>query len=117
MDGNALAARDIADDVLAADGVATARTVDQQVVLAFDLERVRPLAEEDAFDGVGHVVDGVADDALVGGGLGRNGGPWLELVEHLARGILAEADGGEKLGLGGKAVFGGDLVVVGLAVL
>ena len=50
-------------------------------------------------------------------GLGGDGGAGFELVEHLAGGELAEADAGEEFGLGGEAVFGGDLVVVGLVVL
>ncbi len=40
MDGYALAARDVADDFLAADGIATSRAIDQQLVLAFDDERI-----------------------------------------------------------------------------
>jgi len=72
MHRDAFAAGDVPDDVFAADGVATARAVDQQVVLALDLERVGAFAEEDALDCVGHLVESVADDAL-GGGLGRDG--------------------------------------------
>ncbi len=52
MDGDAFAARDVADDFFAADGVATARAIDEQLVLAFDLERVRslPMKRETAAD-------------------------------------------------------------------
>src|ERR1035437_209597 len=41
MDGHALAASDVADDLFAANGVATSGAVDQHVVLAFNLERIR----------------------------------------------------------------------------
>ena len=41
MDGHAFAAGDVADDLFAANGVATSRAIDEQVVLALDLERVR----------------------------------------------------------------------------
>ncbi len=47
VDGDAFAPGDVADDLFAADGVATARAVDEQVVLAFNLERLGALAEVD----------------------------------------------------------------------
>jgi len=46
MHRDALAAGDIADDLFAADGVATARAVDQEIVLAFHLERLRALPKK-----------------------------------------------------------------------
>ena len=70
MHRDSLAAGDIADDLFAADGVATARAVDQQVILALDLERLRAPAEEDALDRVGHLAERVADDAGVGSAAG-----------------------------------------------
>ena len=119
VDGDAFAAGDVADDFFTADGITTAGAIDEEVVLALDLERVRPFAEEDAFDGVGHVGEGVSDDAGLGAGLGfgGDGRAGFELVEDLARGDLAEAFAGEEFGLGGEAVLGGDLVVVGFVVL
>jgi len=56
-------------------------------------------------------------NAFRGGGLDCDGGPRLQLIEHLARGVLAEADAGEQLGLRTEAVLGGDLVVVSLVIL
>ena len=41
MDGNAFAAGDVAHDLFAANGVATSRAIDQQVVLALNLKRIR----------------------------------------------------------------------------
>src|ERR1035437_274132 len=41
MDGHALAASDVADDLFAANGVAATRTINQKIVLAFNLERIR----------------------------------------------------------------------------
>ena len=41
MHSDALAARDVADDLFTANGIATSRAIDEQVVLAFNLERVR----------------------------------------------------------------------------
>ena len=43
--------------------------------------------------------------------------PGSSLLRTWRAEILAEADAGEQFGLGGEAVFGGDLVVVGLVVL
>jgi len=40
MDGHALAARDVANDLFAANGVATSRAIDEQIVLALHLERI-----------------------------------------------------------------------------
>src|ERR1700761_1967056 len=47
MHRHALATRDIADDLLSANGVATSGAVDQQIVMAFDLDS-RAVAAEDA---------------------------------------------------------------------
>jgi hypothetical protein len=38
MHRDALAPRDVADDLFAADGVATSRAIDEQIVLALNLE-------------------------------------------------------------------------------
>ena len=110
MDSNALAARDVADDFFAANRIATSRAVDQQLVLALDLERVRIAARQrDPLDGVGNrrrpesrAPTGLADDTRA------------EAVQHLARGILAEADRGHQVVGRGDAVFGGDARVIGL---
>ena len=114
VDRDALAAGDVADDLLAADGVATSRAVDQQIVLAFNLQRLRALAEEDALDGLRHVAERVADGARLGllviGGQRAAG---LQLVEHLARGVFAEADAGEQIFFAAQAVLVRDAVEVG----
>src|SRR5208282_1801745 len=49
VDGNAFAAGDIADDGLAANGVATAGTIDEEVALSADYDGVG-VAAEDAAD-------------------------------------------------------------------
>ena len=40
MNCHALAARDVANNLFAADGIATARAIDEQIVLPLDLQRV-----------------------------------------------------------------------------
>ena len=40
MHGHAFAARDVSDDRLAANRIATARAIDQQVAMAFDCDGV-----------------------------------------------------------------------------
>jgi hypothetical protein len=114
VDGYAFASGDVADDGFAANGVTTACAVDEEIVLAFDLERVGTFAEEDALDGVRHVGERVANRAWLWLlGLDGHGAAGLELVEGLAGRVLAEADGGEEVAVSGEAVFGGDAVVVG----
>jgi len=111
VDGDSLAAGDVADDLFAADGVATARAIDEEIVLPFDLKGVRTFAEEDALDSVRHIGEG----AGVGLGVGVFGGhraAGFELVEHLARGVFAEADAGEEVLFVAKAVVVGDAVEV-----
>ena len=118
MHRDSLAAGDVADDLFAADGVATSRAVDQQIILAFDLEGLGALAEEDALDGLRHVAELVAHSALLGlFDLGGQRAAGLELVEHLAGGELAEADAGQQVFFAAEAVLVGDAVVVGGLVL
>ena len=113
MDSNALAAGDVTDDLFAADGIATSRAIDQQVVLAFDLERVRAgevqLAHRvghGAFDGAGRLGFG----GRIGfDGIGVSGS---QLVEDLVGGVLALAQRGEQIGRGGHSVFIGDAAQV-----
>jgi hypothetical protein len=73
VDGDALAAGDVADDLFAANGVATARAIDEQVVLALDLERVRA-GEVQLAHRVGHGRFAGCRAWLLGGGLGS---AWL----------------------------------------
>ena len=115
VDCDAFAAGDITDDLFTTDGVTTACAVDQQVVLALHLERVRSLAEEDALDRIRHLPERVADDAL-GRRFHGDGRAWLQFVEHLARGVLAEADACQQLRVGSETILAGDFVEVGLGV-
>ena len=119
MNGDAFAAGDVADDLFAADGIATSRAIDEEIVLAFDLERVGP-GEVQLAHRVGHgLLDGAGLLRLCClRAVWRIGVAGRELVEHLVRGVLACAEGGEQVGGGGDAVFAGDageVLVVDLA--
>ena len=87
MDGHALAARDVADDGLAHDGVAALRAVDEEVARALDRDALLADAEQ--------ALDRVRDRGRLLGGRWR-----LQLVrgqearEHLAHRDLAVPDGG-----------------------
>src|SRR6201995_5084397 len=88
MNSDAFAARDIPDDLFAADWIATARTIDEQIVLAFDLKRIGT-GEVQLAHRIGHcLLDGA-------GGLGfccmsavrGIGAAGRELVEHLVSAV------------------------------
>src|ERR1700741_899596 len=89
MYGNALAACNVADDLFAANRVATSRAVDQQLVLSFYLQRIGIAGERDALDGVGdarcrrrfNLGCLLTDDSR------------SKPVENLPCGVLPEADG------------------------
>ena len=109
MDGNSFAARDVADDAFATDGVTTARAVDQHIALAFDGDGVLLAAEDTAHhagDGSGFVAEfvGSFDFSFDGGGdTGRK-----QPGEHLARRIFSVTDAGhEVVGLA-QSIAGSD---------
>ena len=56
VDGNAFAAGNVADDGFSANGVATARAIDEQIALSADDDSVGVSASEDAADGAGKAV-------------------------------------------------------------
>ena len=107
MNGDAFAAGDVADDLFAADGIATSRAIDEQIVLAFDLERIRA-GEVQFAHRVGHGLlrrCPAASVSVVCVSLGRIGIAGRELVENLVGGVLAGAEGGQQIGGGGDTVF------------
>src|SRR5262249_8757096 len=83
VDGHALAARDVADDLLAADRIAAARAEDHQVVEAADLDLLFAAAEHAPDDGDDRSVRRLLAQLVVGD----------ELDEHLLRLQLAVSDG------------------------
>ena len=113
MNGDAFAASDVAHDLLAANGIATARAIDEQVVLALYLQRVRAGKMQFAYR-VGHA--GFARTAWLdlwsGFGLRQIRAAGSQPVEHLAGGVLAQAQRRQKIGGRSHAVFIGDAAQV-----
>src|SRR6185437_4465781 len=111
MDRPALASGDVADDLFATDGVTTAGAIDQKIVLAFYLKRVRTFAEEDALHGIRHLPDGIADGALRLRRFRRHGRSGFELIQYLPRREFSEANTGQQLRLRAQTILPSDLVV------
>src|ERR1700761_2494016 len=111
--GDALASRDVTNDLFAANGVATSRTVDEEIVLSFHLKRLRAFAEEDALHGFAHVRERVDDCTLLRRGFfGFDGTSGFELVQDLTGGVLSKADPGEEILLAVETVLVGDAIEV-----
>ena len=72
MDGHALAASDVADDLFAANGVATSGAIDQHVVLALNLKRIRA-GQVQLAHCVGHGCRSAGLDLRRGFSLGQGG--------------------------------------------
>ena len=108
--GDAFAARDVADDGLAANGIATARAVDQQVAVAFDHDGVASsppktrrttLVKPPAWSALPRPTWAAAP-------AGR------KLRQHLAGGILAVANAGHQVVGTAQSVVAGDSLQVGV---
>ena len=114
MDGDALAASDVADDLFAADGIATPRAIDEQIILTFDLQRVRA-GEMEFADSVGHSrLDGTGrlrlSSLLVSfGWIGVTGS---EFIKNLVGSVFARAKRGEQIGGSSNAIFARDAAQV-----
>src|SRR5216683_1327248 len=107
VNGDAAAARDVADNFVAGNGIAALGAVDEQVVVALD-DQGR-LAEAQ------HPFYGFDKGRLGVNGLGRRG--FLRFSENaredLAGGIFSETDGGVEILNFGKAVIGNEFEHVG----
>src|SRR5208337_2938803 len=99
---HALATGDVSHDLFPADGIATSRAVDEQIILAFDLERAAIAAE--------HPAHHAAETRLLvlrrDRGLGRR-----KFAQHLPRRELAEANAGHQVVGPGNAIFLGYALV------
>ena len=105
--GDAAAPRDVADNFVAGNGVATLGAVNEQVVMTFDDERSFAEAQHAFY-------------CFYQSGLGVNGfglGGFFRFTEkareNLPRRIFSEADGGVKIFYFGKAVIGNEFQDVG----
>src|ERR1700722_7454700 len=108
MHGHAFATRDVADNLLAANRIATSRAVDQQLVLSFYLKRIRTARHRDALNRVRYSSDGcIGFRSLLAGDT------WCQAIEYLPCRILSKADSREQIVRRSHAVFSGDALVVG----
>ncbi len=108
VDGYALAARYVADDVFAADRIATARAINEQVIVAAHGDRRCRAAEDAAEQAAGLVFgqrNGIGRGLLVGGG-------WRKTGEHLAGGELSVTDGGHQVVGAPEAELVADLLIL-----
>jgi len=105
--GDAAAARDVADNFVAGNGIATFGAINEQIVMAFDDQR-RFAETQHAFDGLDE--SGLGIDGFGLGGFFRFP---EQAREDLAGGIFSEADGGVEILNLGKAVIGNELEDVG----
>src|ERR1019366_5231845 len=97
------------DDGLAANGVATASPIDEQVALTFDDNGIR-VSPENPADYAGETV-GSSLLFGVGHGLGAGGS---KLREHLSGGVLAIADAGHQVVRTAQTIIAGDALQVGI---
>src|ERR1700693_2554377 len=102
VDGHSFASRDVADDSLAANGVATAGAIDEQVALSADDDGVA-VAAKDAAHYAGKAV-GCGVLFSVGHRFSARG---REFRQHLAGRVLAVADAGHQVVGASESVFAG----------
>src|SRR5579885_720316 len=104
VDGDAPAARDVADNFVTGNGIAALGAIDEQVVMALD--------HQGSFAKAKHAFDRGDNGRLRGCGIGRAGGFGgfaEDSGEDLARGIFSEADGGVEVLRFREAMLGGQL--------
>src|SRR5260370_1023001 len=106
MHGDTAAARDVADNFVAGNGIATLGAVDEQIAVAFDDQR--RLTETQ------HALDGFDESGLGVHGFGLGGFFRFseKARENLAGGIFSEANGGVEILSFGKTVVGNKFVDV-----
>src|SRR5437763_727134 len=106
MHRHALSPRDVADNLLSADGIAAARAIDQQLVVALHLDRRRiTTGAKYAADHAGQSAIGLFFRHRLRGWVSAR---WRYSRQHLPRGKFSVADARHQLRCSAHTIFGSD---------